>query len=134
MYVFIAVTGRIILRTLALGEKKENEKKDKEKKGEAAGASSSKAGGPGSTKGKVEPKTPRVKGKVTADDDDQQAGDDKAGNEEEDDDVDMDDDIAALEAMEAEASTPGKKRGRPKVEPKSGKAGPKSGKKPKAKE
>ncbi len=93
-----------------------------------------KQGGPGSTKGKVEPKTPRVKGKVTADDDDQQAGDDKAGNEEEDDDVDMDDDIAALEAMEAEASTPGKKRGRPKAEPKSGKAGPKSGKKPKAKE
>ena len=134
MYVFIAVTGRIILRTLALGEKKENEKKDKEKKGEAAGASSSKAGGPGSTKGKVEPKTPRVKGKVTADDDDQQAGDDEAGNEEEDDDVDMDEDIAALEAMEAEASTPGKKRGRPKAEPKSGKAGPKSGKKPKAKE
>ena len=139
LYVFIAVTGRVLLRTVLPGATEQNEKnkqneKQKEKqneKGQGEAASSStggaSSGGPGSSTGKVEPKTPQVKGKVTADEHDETAGDDEAMEEGE---GDMDADIAALEAMEAEATTPkdGKKRGRPKNQ-----AVPKSGKKAKAK-
>ena len=127
MYVFIAVTGRVILRTVMHGateQAKENEKNNEEKKPEASG-------GPGSSTGKVEPKTPRVKGKITADEADDKAEDDEEQDEDEDAN-DMDADLAALEKMEAEASaTPSnnKKRGRPakKAEAKS------SSKKPKTK-
>ena len=126
MYVFVAVTGRVIQRTLVQGGAETD--KEKQKVGEvtsatsgATGASSSKesAGGPGSSTGKVAPKTPRAKGKVTADEDDEMAEDDEAEVGAEDDEEDMDADIAALEAMEVEAATPSKKRGRPATKAKS---------------
>lgn len=139
MYVFIAVTGRVILRTVMPGDpswghkKKQNDKQKQEEAASSTPAGSS-SGGPGSSTGNVEPKTPKTKGKITADDADDMAGDDEANDEDQEQQQDDEDALEALEAMEAEAATPvsgsGKKRGRPKS---AAKAEPKAGKKPKAK-
>jgi hypothetical protein len=79
-------------------------RRDKEKE-EAAEHPAAKQGDRAAPRARLNQKRHVSRGRSPLMNDDQQAGDDEAGNEEEDD-VDMDEDIAALEAMEAEASTP----------------------------
>ena len=142
-YTFIAVTGRVVARTImpdgsagsseGTKSKSKSEQPNSQSEQSEQSKSSDKCGGPGSASGPASVATPQKKGKRTADDDG------KDGNEEEEVDEDQeeepadDDDLAALEAMEMEESgggpnESGKKRGRPK---KGAKPTPK--KKPKAK-
>lgn len=134
-YVYIPVTGRVLLRTIMPGTEEATTAQKQEGAKSSAASSSGQgkkdAAGPGSAKGEVPPVTPKVKGKkISADEDMEQDPEE----DHEDEEGDLDNDLDELEALEMELGTgapvpsSGKKRGRP-----SGKATPGSGKKPKAK-
>ena len=124
-YTFIAITGRVVARTVLPEQHDEDEQPTKKTKtGSSPSGPTSSPGGPGSASGAVPFKTPPKKGKVTADDaveedngeeEDAVAEDGAEGGEE----CDNEDELAQLEALEA--SSNGNKqlgRGRPKAESK----------------
>ena len=138
-YTFIAVTGRVVARTVLPSggtqveevdvpskKSKTSEKSEKSEKAENSEKSeksqkSKSSGGPGSASGSASFQTPKKKGVVSADKkdgEDDDAGDDEADDDEEEEGDVEEDEVAALEALEAAAggtpSDSGKKRGRPK--------------------
>ena len=133
-YTFIAVTGRVILRTVMPAsdadkkDTKTDSKSESKSQGknvkQAASSSSSgnkdakgpgKDGGPGSAAGKKPPVTPKAKGKkLTADEDVDEDFDEEDDAAILDDEDGIDNELAALDELES-AAVP-KKRGRPPKE------------------
>jgi hypothetical protein len=121
-YTFIAVTGRVVARTVLPEQRDEDEQptKKKAKTGSSPSGPTSSSGGPGSASGKAPFKTPLTKGKVTADDEvEEDNGEEEDAVEEDGEEGDDEDELAQLEPLEASSCSnnqPG--RGRPKAESK----------------
>ena len=137
-YAFIPVTGRIVARTINAANPSFASPAGKRKattEGSPAASSSSaggiaSAGGPGSQTGAKEPKTPQAKGKILSpkhEDEEQDEGEDDGEDDaEETEGGALENELAQLEAMEAQEKPP--KGGKsPKAAPKGGAKGPKEG-------
>ena len=127
-YTFIAVTGKVIARTIqhnpsepsqqsqsvaskSGSSKSGSSKSEKPQQSQSAASSSA---GPGSVAGKVEPATPKVKGKIEAgeEEDDDDAEEEVEADADEDEEGDEENELAALEALQEKSVPKAKPKGR----------------------
>ena len=138
-FTFIAVTGKVVARTIHHDQQSEpskqseqSKKSEQSKRAPKASSKASSSAGPGSATGDKPPATPKVKGtiKPSDDDDDEEeddAGDDSGEEDDEEGEGDMESEMAALEALSmANTPTPKKKGRKRKAEPKAESSGKKN--------